>query len=611
MRVLNYSWEFDAHAPPEAMWTRLADTNRFNRDTGIPSLMPDVIAYRGYERHLGFRFFGFPVEWDEEPFEWTRPYRYGVVRRYTTSPLKEIRIHCELVRRADGGTHIIYQCRVTPRNLIGILAAPIQIGILTRRGIANAIKRYDEELAEAGPMPPRNLTSGLTPGAEPRLEAAARELRERGFPSGLIQKLLDHIEYADEISLARIRPFALADDWRVSRRDVLDLCLNATRLGVLDLEWDLLCPLCRGPSKTARALSDVQSSVHCPTCNIDYEVNFERAVELTFHPNPAVRVIEARVYCVGGPEITPHIAAQHSLPPRTRLTLSIPLEQGRYRVRTLQKRGGQFLMADTRGAPDALLRAEDENWSDSEPQVSLEPHITFENATEEDQLFILERWAWSDRSVTAAEVIARQTFRDLFANEALRTGEQFSVGSLTLVFTDLKRSTEMYREIGDAPAFGRVVSHFDVVRSAVIQEDGAVVKTMGDAVMAVFQRPVNALRAMASAQAALANPPPGIEPLALKVGIHTGTCIAVNLNNRLDYFGSSVNIAARIVGQSDGTDILVSDAVWRDPEVQVWALAQLNLHAECLVAQLRGFDTPVDLWRLCTVSVVTPERKMA
>lgn len=598
MAEFNYTWEFDTQAPPEALWTKMADTNRFNRDTGLPALAPRVMEQRGADRHLGFRFFGIGVEWDEEPFEWARPFRFGVVRRYTGSPLKQVHIRVELQPRANGGTHLIYGARVVPRNIVGTLAVPIQIGLLTRMGVARAVKQYDLELTGRAPALSKSNPSALAPGARPRLVSARAALKARGFSDDPVERLFEYLEFADDISLARMRPYMLADEWKVPRRELLELCLHATRLGVLDLEWDLLCPLCRGSGNTAQTLGDVQKEVHCQACNIDYQVNFERSVELSFHPNPAVRQVDTRVYCIGGPQVTPHIFAQHHLPPRTQATITLPLEMGRYRVRTPKKRGGQFLFADSAGAPETLLRASEENWTADEPRVNLEPHLIFENATADDQMFILERWAWSDQSVTAADVTALQTFRDLFANEALRSGEQFSVGGLTLVFTDLKRSTQLYRQIGDAPAFGRVLNHFEIIRAAVAAEEGAIVKTMGDAVMAVFRRPVNALRALQSAQTILAHPPDGMEPLALKVGIHNGTCIAVNLNNRLDYFGTTVNIASRIAGLSDGQDILLSESVRNDPEVDRWMGCQPALAAEQFEAKLRGYDEPFVLWRL-------------
>jgi class 3 adenylate cyclase len=212
------------------------------------------------------------------------------------------------------------------------------------------------------------------------------------------------------------------------------------------------------------------------------------------------------------------------------------------------------------------------------------------NTTDVEQLLVLERTAWSDQAATAAEVTALQIFRDLFSTEALRPGEKISVGALTVLFTDLRNSTQLYREIGDATAFGRVLSHFDVLRRAIAEEDGAVVKTIGDAVMAVFREPVRAVRAMLRAQHELANPQDGRDPLTLKAGLHMGPCIAVTLNERLDYFGSTVNMAARLEGLSTGSDVIVSRAIFEDPEVQqLLGSNEAEFQAEPFEMSLKGF----------------------
>ena len=130
--------------------------------------------------------------------------------------------------------------------------------------------------------------------------------------------------------------------------------------------------------------------------------------------------------------------------------------------------------------------------------------LTLRNETGEERLLVAERRLGPTTPPRAADVTALQAFRDLFAADALRPGEQVAIASLTIVFTDLRDSTRLYREIGDAPAFGSVAGHFDVLRGAVARAGGAVVKTIGDAVMAVFRRPVAALEAMLDAQAALA-----------------------------------------------------------------------------------------------------------
>ena len=261
--------------------------------------------------------------------------------------------------------------------------------------------------------------------------------------------------------------------------------------------------------------------------------------------------------------------------------------------------GWQHLRAIEQGAKVATVRATREGWSSEELLIAQNADISFENATDEEQLFILERTAWSDDAATAAEVTALQVFRDLFAAEALRPGEKISVGTLTVLFTDLKNSTRMYREIGDATAFGRVMNHFDILKQVISEEDGAMVKTIGDAVMAVFRSPAGALRAMLGAQGRLASPPDGMLPLSLKAGLHVGPCIAVTLNDRLDYFGSTVNLASRLEGQSTGDDVIVSTAVFSDPEVR----DLLNDPANGFVAtrfemSLKGFEEQHELWRV-------------
>jgi class 3 adenylate cyclase len=288
------------------------------------------------------------------------------------------------------------------------------------------------------------------------------------------------------------------------------------------------------------------------------------------------------------------------LPAGEQRAINPGLEPGRYRVRTLGLRGGEFLQVAATGLPEVTVRASSyDGWPEHEVRLSSSPTVYFKNATDAEQLFILERMAWGDDAVTAAEVTTMQLFRHLFAREALRPGEQISVGSLTIVFTDLRGSTRLYTEIGDAPAFGMVMEHFDVLRNIINDEGGAIVKTIGDAVMAVFCRPAPALRAMLAAQRALSVSSGG-QPLRLKAGIHYGPCIAVTLNDRLDYFGSTVNIAARLEGLSSGDDVVISDAVRTDPEVaELLEAHDSDFASEPFAAALKGFDTGhFELWRV-------------
>ena len=156
----------------------------------------------------------------------------------------------------------------------------------------------------------------------------------------------------------------------------------------------------------------------------------------------------------------------------------------------------------------------------------------------------------------------------------------------------------MYREIGDAPAFGKVMDHFDVLKNAISMEKGAIIKTIRDAVMGVFTNPAACLRAILNAQKSFSTAE-GDRRLRLKAGINTGPCIAVTLNGRLDYFGTTVNMAARLEGFSNGGDVILSDTVYRDMEVPR-VVSQYSLGVEQFDAELKGFDEEnFQLRRLC------------
>jgi class 3 adenylate cyclase len=549
------------------LWSLVADTSRFNRDTRVPPVERRGTGANA-RRRLRLRRFGVPIEWEEEPFEWVRPRRFGVVRRFLGGPLAELRVEAELEPRRDGGTTLDYRVRVRPRNLLGLAAATVQIGFISRRRFARAFREYDR-LAASGRRRPVEAAppARLLPGGRERLERGSAALRERGLDERLVSQLVLLLEHGDELELSRLRPYELADAWSADRREVLELFLHATRAGLTELRWDLLCPSCRAAAATFGTLGELEPGIHCETCRIDFRADLERSVEVTFAPSAAVRAVERREYCVGGPQLSPHVVAQQLLAPGEQRELVVALAPGSYRLRALgETRGDAFSVETAEGSRKLTMRNDDGS----------------------ERLLLLERTEWADLAATAAEVTALQAFRDLFSSEVLRPGEPLSVGTLTVLFTDLRGSTRFYREVGDAAAFGSVIEHLDVLRKTVAAEEGAVVKAMGDAIMAIFTRPVGAVRAALAAQRAVAG-----RPLELKVGIHTGPCIAITQNDVLDYFGSTVNLAARLVALSSGEDVVVSGEVLADPEV-----AELELTREPVQAELKGFDETLELWRV-------------
>lgn len=597
-REFHYHWEYELKSTPEKLWPFVADTNRFNRDTNVPAIEvePAKRRLRNARRRVRLSLLGMPVEWEEQPFEWVRPERFGVRRNYSKGPVAELKALAELSPTTDGGTTFTYSVWARPKSFLGLIVIPLQIGLLGSRRFRRAFRKYDE-LASTEALPSDTQTARvLSDAANDRLQSIRERLLSDDDAGGVgeveravVELLIEFIEQADDFALARIKPYELADDWEKPRRTVLKTCLRATRVGLLDLQWDLLCPLCRGPQESGSSLKDIDSQVHCETCRIDFTVNFDRFVELTFRPNALIRTMDVKDFCIGSPQRTPHVVAQQLLPAQSQRELSMALEAGNYRFRALELEGEQAVKVSADGSNSSAVTVSNAGWPREELTIGQRPTLALRNETDAEQLLILERLAWGDQAATAAEVTALQIFRDLFSSEALRPGEQISVGTLTVLFTDLRNSTQLYREIGDATAFGRVMNHFDVLKKVIVEEDGALVKTIGDAVMAVFRRPVSALKAMLSAQEMLASPPAGVAPLTLKAGVHTGPCIAVTLNDRLDYFGSTVNMAARLEGLSTGNDVIISRALYDDPEVRDF-LRNENLQSTPFEMLLKGFQ---------------------
>jgi adenylate cyclase len=591
-----YHWVIDLKSPPEALWPLVSDTNRFNRDTGLPPMQ--LLGIQNRVRRVKFKLPIVRVEWEEEPFEWTYPYRFGILRRYISGPIKEMRVDCKLERLVEGGTRLDYQTWVKPSNILGDLAIQVGIGIISKKRFIDTFHLYDRIASRADPIYAIATSRHLSSGGHARFKKLSAQLKNEGVNEKVLDQLYDYIHRADHLSIQRMRPYALADGWNLPRRTVLETFLHATRAGMLDMYWNLLCPECRGVAEDHNKLSDLHGRVHCNTCQIEFNASFDQNVEVIFRPNPSVREVDYNLeFCVGSPQRQPHIIFSMIVPPKEQIPFGTMLNQGKYRLSASGIQGSQTVIASEKGSEKRDFRADTLGWQNTNLDISLTPYIRLINETDTNQTFQLEHLIWSDQAATGADVATLQVFRDLFSTEVLRPGEEISVGSVTLMFTDLRNSTKLYREIGDAPAFGRVREHFEILEVAVAAEGGAIIKTMGDAVMAAFRKPVSAIRAFSAVQKEIVRR--GDPPLSIKVGIHYGPCIVVNLNDRLDYFGSTVNISARLPHFSNGGEVIFSESIRNDPEVV--SFLEKNAAPNSLSrfqSEIRGFDVPMDLWRM-------------
>ncbi|CAM3052103.1 adenylate/guanylate cyclase domain-containing protein [Mycobacterium intermedium] len=595
-----WTWTFDL--PPEQLWPVVADTNRLNEALGLPPYTLEetpqpngTVLRRGRAKAAGFM-----LAWEEKPYEWVWGRHFRQSRVFTQGPFRRFGPVFDLESDGQGGSSITYALEWEPLNLVGRLFGA---RLATQAG-ENLIKRIQEALTFArGDNRDERITPfvlpepQLPPGARERAAAMAREMDRGPYGNGLGNWLADFALQGMAVDLTRIRPKVLARELGVTPRAATEACLAGVKAGLFTMKWDLLCTNCRGPNGSVSTLADLPHGAHCPSCNIDYDRDFERNVELTFAPTPAVRPVPSSSFCLSGPMQTPHVAVQVLLAPGERREVAVDLPPGAYRLRTTHP--GEFVDVDYESGsfPSARVTARGVELLDSPGDSDEQGRVTFVNDAEFEVAAVIEDRTWTRDALTAPEVISFQAFRDLFAAATLRPGDDAGVSQVALLFTDLRGSTALYERVGDAAAYNLVREHFRLLAAIVRDHDGAVVKTIGDAVMASFVDPAQAVRAALAMQEQVGSSSDGDDNLVLKVGVHAGPSVVVTLNDRLDYFGSTVNMAARLQGQSVGGDIVLSKAVAADPAVHeiLAGAAQLNE-----TVALKGFTEPVAFLRLPT-----------
>ncbi|MBK6684881.1 MAG: hypothetical protein IPG45_10490 [Deltaproteobacteria bacterium] len=540
-------------APPSALWPLLADTERLNREAGLAPMEVEALPTSELPARykVKSRFGPLEVEWLEHPFEWQEERRFSVHRAFTKGPIQHLDFGLELTPEGSG-TVVIARFEILPN--VAMLTPVLRVALdAFAHKIEDAVRRFDRQLKEPNPT--------LSPKVDgPALKRAQQEA-ERSLGPGLqppLEALIEHLERAPDHEVARIRPFALADRLNVPRRPFLEACLGATVAGLLELRFEVVCPSCRTASSQLTDLAQLEANGHCHLCDLSFGLELDRSVEASFRPAAPIRAVPDIAFCTGGPAVMPHVVAQRVLHPGDTAELLAPAAVGRYR---LQARGGaQAAVELVDGGPaEQTIEVEDDRLLPA--NFTLAPGGTLRLVAKASARHVkLEHLLWSSAAATLHEVTTIGTFRRLFSKGLLRPGMGLKVGRVALLFSDLSASTALYAREGDAAAFDLVQAHFDLLKASIEGHDGAVVKTIGDAVMAAFIDERSAVRAAVAMQKAFpgfrAGHPASAE-VFLKVGVYAGPCYAVSANGILDYFGQSVNVAARLQGQAEAAELVL------------------------------------------------------
>jgi class 3 adenylate cyclase len=400
---------------------------------------------------------------------------------------------------------------------------------------------------------------------------------------------------APDHALNRMNALDLAIRESLDEERVIATLLNAMGLGIFEMTWSVMCPSCAGVLSANKSLKTLNSAQYnCAFCAAGYETTLDHLVEVTFTISPRVRKIAAhspdelsateyyrQIFwssAIDLPEDLEKLLREVTLemvdlPPGERAILSLQIPKGTLIVFDPVTHAAQFLDVSGEEASERQnLSVIFNKVQVSVETVTLRPgplRLALENRTDGRVLPAVANQALDDLLMqrkpilTAKRLLTNQTFRDLYRTEALAIGQRLKILSLTFLFSDLKDSTELYERVGDLVAFDLVNEHFRLLQEIIASERGAVVKTIGDAVMATFETPDRAIAAAIRMREAMSDL--GAErqhqSLLLKMGIHEGSCLAVTLNGQQDYFGQTVNIASRVQGLAASRSIVVTESV--------------------------------------------------
>ncbi len=417
----------------------------------------------------------------------------------------------------------------------------------------------------------------------------------------VVSAIEDLVRDAPDHALARVNALDFARRRGLDEERVIAAFLHAARLGLFEMSWNVLCPSCGGVLDANATLKSVRSAAyHCAFCAVSSEPTLDDLVDVTFMVSPRLRRIAAhdpgtlssfeymrQIFLSSGVDLPDDADARFQditfdaveLPPGDKAILSLHVPEGSLILFDPVTHATQFL--NVTGEPVRERQGLTVIFNDvlaGTESVTLQPgplRLSFENRSSKRVLPSLLK---ADErlhqfldprrpALTAKRLLTNQTFRDVYGTDTLDIEQRLKITSLTFLFTDLKESTSLYERVGDLAAYDLVRAHFQVLNGIVAAESGAVVKTIGDAVMATFPTPDRAVSAAIRMRDAMQRL--GAErqrqDLTLKIGIHEGPCLAVVLNDRQDYFGQTVNIASRVQGLAESRSIFASGTVVDNP----------------------------------------------
>lgn len=579
-RIVENLWVFPLAVNREKLWPFIADTSRTNSLLGLPEMKFEEKEGRLFG---STKYAGVLHEWEEVPWQWRMPEELISVRNYSSGFGKMVRgiFYLEEAGPEKTNVHIYF----------GWLAnGPFSSAILRignariRKDFERVLRQYEKEIQQgAGPV--RNPLKIEKPIIE--LEEKARSIVDQTrqvwdgqkIPAEVSEALVRIITRWDDVDLYRIRPLSVARQLGLDPIQLIRALLYGCNTGLFNLTWDVICPHCRGVREEKGSLLKLEARGSCEVCDIDFDSTGEDSLEITFHVNPSVRNVKQQFFCSAEPARKPHILLQERLAPGEQREVVLPLAPGRHRAR-LKGSKAFFWMEVEPSEPRKEVEWEAGGAANSgSVRTGMQPAMKLVNSDSAAHTFVLDRTEADNEVLRPGQLFAMAEYRALFPEEKLPEDLKIDIGVQTILFTDIVGSSRMYNELGDTGAFRRVREHFAFIGEAITERQGTVIKTVGDAVFACFNNPADGFGAALELKRRFAS---DSSPVSIRISLHTGPCLAVNLDTGIDYFGNTVNLCAKLQALAGAGQIAFTESVKQNSAVR----SELRTNAKAELVEL-------------------------
>ena len=455
-------------------------------------------------------------------------------------------------------------------------------------------------------------------------------LRQRLTELGSIASWAPHIfsglerfiRTASDYDLFRVNPIQYATANGLSEAEGIELFVHAAKVGLFEIQWLLICAYCPQVAGSFRELDQVHPRFQCEFCNALNDVALDDYIQVTFTVSSAIRDIvfhHPEMLSVADYYLRYNFSKDFKAPhgmtheqlvaalsrgfadieaDRQR-SFEFDVTAGRFEVLDLSHKlllvffangeptgpqgtqvrleSGRFIVPDRPTGPREMVLGDGRFAFRQTADLSPGKHtIQIENRTSDRGRFWFLQYPSQfephlvkyEPFLSGRRLLLTPCFGELYKTQLVDERESLAVSDITYLFTDLKDSTPLYESVGDVNAYFLVRQHFDILNKIIRERSGTIVKTIGDAVMAGFERPQDAVLSSIEMIEELSRfNQTASRPLGLKVGVHRGRAIAVRLNDRIDYFGQDVNIAARVQGLAGVNEVCLTEAVMEAPGV--------------------------------------------